>query len=172
MSKVLVVNTNGRPHDVVTLKQAWGLIEDNVVYPATDELAGVLRSAHATWEIPSVLILKRYKHVPDPNKAKSWSKKGVLERDNFTCAYCGTEFFGSDRNQLTVDHVVPQSRGGPDTWGNTVCACFSCNQRKADKTMKEAGMKFIEGYEPKIPRGNFIVIKGNVPKSWKVFLKT
>jgi 5-methylcytosine-specific restriction endonuclease McrA len=62
-----------------------------------------------------------------------WSRRGVMARDHFRCAYCG-------RTATTVDHVVPQSRGGPNTWTNTVAACGGCNQRKGDRTPAEAGM--------------------------------
>jgi hypothetical protein len=63
------------------------------------------------------------------------SRQMVFKRDRHMCQYCGT------RGELTLDHVMPQSRGGPDTWENLVSACVKCNQRKADRTPEEAGMK-------------------------------
>lgn len=166
MSKdVLVLNGNGAPLSVVTLADAWGLIEDGVVYTnVTDAVAGHLRSAHRKHPIPSVLMLKKYEDVPE--MGKSWSKKGVLKRDNYTCGYCGLT---PPSSELTIDHIIPQSRGGPNTWGNTIAACFSCNQRKANKTPSEAGMKLL--WEPKTPRTNYLVLSGNVPREWKVFLR-
>jgi len=62
-----------------------------------------------------------------------WSRRKMLERDNYTCAYCG-------KHGRTVDHIMPQSRGGRDTWLNTITACNSCNGRKDDKTPEEAHM--------------------------------
>ena len=65
-----------------------------------------------------------------------WTKKNVHIRDNHTCQYCGC------KRDLTVDHIMPKSRGGdPDTFENTVCACFKCNNEKGDRTPREAGMR-------------------------------
>ena len=65
----------------------------------------------------------------------------MLERDNWTCAYCG----GHAR---TVDHVMPQSRGGGNTWMNTVAACGPCNNKKADRTPEEAHMTLL--FQPRV----------------------
>ena len=69
------------------------------------------------------------------------SRHLIFKRDRHTCQYCGR------RTELTLDHVMPQSRGGPDTWENLVAACVTCNQRKANRTPDEAGMKLA-----KVPR--------------------
>ncbi|MEV4755655.1 HNH endonuclease [Micromonospora sp. NPDC049559] len=71
-----------------------------------------------------------------------WSRSGVLARDQHRCAYCG-------RFATTVDHVLPRSRGGRNTWRNTVAACYGCNQRKGDRTPAEADMPLR--YEPVAP---------------------
>jgi 5-methylcytosine-specific restriction endonuclease McrA len=71
-----------------------------------------------------------------------WSRRGVLVRDRHRCAYCG-------RRATTVDHVQPRSRGGGDTWLNTVAACAEDNQRKADRTPEQAGMRLlVRPFEP------------------------
>jgi 5-methylcytosine-specific restriction endonuclease McrA len=66
-------------------------------------------------------------------RVPGWTKRGVLKRDRHTCGYCG-------ERASTVDHIVPISRGGRNTWTNTVAACHSCNARKANHTPSEAGM--------------------------------
>ncbi|MCP4639984.1 MAG: HNH endonuclease [bacterium] len=66
-----------------------------------------------------------------------FSRSSIFERDSFTCQYCGEPF---PRSQLTIDHVVPQSRGGQDCWENLVLACGTCNVAKGDRTPDEAGM--------------------------------
>lgn len=67
---------------------------------------------------------------------------GVLARDQFRCAYCA-------RRGTTVDHLAPRSRGGADSWMNTVAACAECNQRKADRTPEQAGMRLLRRpFEP------------------------
>jgi 5-methylcytosine-specific restriction endonuclease McrA len=67
------------------------------------------------------------------SRGPAWSRAGVLQRDGRTCAYCG-------RTATTIDHVLPRSRGGANSWLNTVAACGSCNHRKGDRTPAEARM--------------------------------
>ncbi|MBN2307840.1 MAG: HNH endonuclease [Candidatus Hydrogenedentes bacterium] len=69
-----------------------------------------------------------------------FSRHNVFERDSSTCQYCGRRF---PRSQLTIDHVIPQSRGGGETWENLVLACVECNVRKGNRTPEEAGMPLI-----------------------------
>ena len=87
-------------------------------------------STHLPW--PSVVRLRAY--VAVPYKRVMLSRKNVLRRDGNRCQYCGS------RHSLTVDHVLPKSRGGRDTWENLVAACVRCNNKKGDRTPKEAGM--------------------------------
>jgi len=75
-------------------------------------------------------IVTKWRYTAGP----SWSRSGVLRRDNFTCSYCGS------RTGITVDHVIPTSKGGKNTWTNTVASCDPCNQRKGDRTPQEASM--------------------------------
>jgi 5-methylcytosine-specific restriction endonuclease McrA len=104
-----------------------------------------------------------------------WSRAAVLRRDEHTCAYCGIRPGDKQHGRtlsersFTVDHILPISRGGKNTWGNTVCACPACNQRKGSRTPHEANMKL--GWEPKRPRVNYLVASGAVPAAWKVYLE-
>ena len=99
----------------------------------------------------------------------------MFQRDNYTCIYCGIT--AGDRHKgkvmtrgmFTLDHIVPKSRGGRNTWDNTACACEPCNQRKDDKLPNEAGMKLL--WEPKIPRVTYLVTSGEMPDSWKIYLE-
>lgn len=102
---------------------------------------------------------------------------GLFARDGYTCAYCGRSARrpvgrGGELTmaELTVDHVIPRSRGGKSSWLNTVCACQRCNLRKGNRLPHEAGMPLR--IEPKMPRTNYLVLSGNVPASWKVWLET
>ncbi len=75
-------------------------------------------------------------------RAPGWTKRGVLKRDAHTCGYCG-------ERAATVDHIVPLSKGGRNTWTNTVAACHTCNSRKANRTPGEAGMPLrAKAYAP------------------------
>lgn len=95
--------------------------------------------------IPRVIRLNY--HVAVPEMELPFSKENIYVRDNYTCQYCGEKFSYSE---LTLDHVYPKSRLGPDIWENIVTCCKECNQYKADKTPKEAGMKLLRRpYRPK-----------------------
>jgi 5-methylcytosine-specific restriction endonuclease McrA len=80
----------------------------------------------------------------------AWSRGGVLARDGHACGYCG-------KHATTIDHVLPRSRGGRNTWKNTVAACKSCNQRKGDRTPGEAGM--VLRVKPAVPTWGQLVLR-------------
>ncbi len=84
---------------------------------------------------PEVVALVEYDRLP--SAVVAFSRRNVFKRDRYTCQYCGTQP-GTD--ELTIDHVLPRSRGGQSTWTNCVLACFQCNKRKADRTPEQAGM--------------------------------
>ena len=95
-----------------------------------------------------------------------FSKKNVLVRVGFKCAYCGN---GSRR--LTIDHIRPVSRGGETDWMNCVLACHRCNGGKADRTPKEANMKLLRPpYQPHWSPRYEICSRQNRPASWNSFL--
>lgn len=168
-AKILKLNSDYTPLEIIGITDAWSLLEDGDAEGVPGaSTATVLRSAHKAHKVPSILVLKKYVYVPDKYKSKRWSKAGVLERDNWTCVYCGKVAVGRERNDMTVDHVHPRSKGGQDTWSNTACACLKCNQRKADRSVKEAGMRLL--WEPKRPRTNYLIASGNIPEDWKLYL--
>lgn len=88
-------------------------------------------SRHIPW--PSIVRLKAYAAVP--YKRIMISRKNILRRDRYRCQYCGS------RERLTVDHIIPKSRGGKDTWENLVAACTPCNNKKDNRTPEEANMQ-------------------------------
>ncbi len=127
---VLVLNADLGPLHRVSLRHAIRMLLREVAEvheAAPDRLIGV-------FPMPTVVRLVRYvvtrwRYTSGPG----WSRPGVKRRDNSRCGYCGGQ-------ATTIDHVLPRSRGGQNTWKNTVAACYSCNQRKADRTPAEAGM--------------------------------
>ncbi len=172
MSRVLLLNASYEPLLVITHRRALSLIVRGRVDPACDEtleIHGASRVVH----IPTVIRLRRYVNVP--RRDRRWTRRGVLERDNYTCAYCGARpgdrYRGRvlTRQDMTVDHILPVSRGGKNTWSNTVCACFACNHRKGDRTPNEANMRL--SWEPKTPRVTYLVVSGDVPAAWRVYLR-
>jgi 5-methylcytosine-specific restriction endonuclease McrA len=122
-----------------------------------------IRTVSREFEWPSVVRLNGYRKVP--YKKIILTKKNILKRDNHKCMYCGR----SDL-PLTIDHIIPKSKGGDDSWENLVAACMPCNNKKGDRTPDEADMKLrAKPYAP----NHIIFIKhnaGRLEESWKPFL--
>ena len=96
---------------------------------------GALHSERLTFERPCVIRLVRYVRVPRDVHRRKITRKAVLARDAWTCQYCGRQTAG-----LTVDHVIPRSRGGQSVWENIVASCAPCNRKKGSMTPREARM--------------------------------
>lgn len=117
-------------------------------------------------EVPRIIRLRRYDRMP--RNSVKFNRRNVFLRDGFQCQYCSNRF---PTSQLSLDHIVPRSRGGVESWENIVCACLKCNVRKGDRTPVEAGMKLLR--EPIKPaRSPMIVRQLSDPRyeSWKLFL--
>ncbi len=102
-----------------------------------------VRSAYEDWAMPSVI--RWLKMTPNRKKAVKFTRENVFLRDNGKCQYCGV-VLSRDRKApdcFTYDHIVPRARGGQTTWENVVVCCITCNQRKGNKTPREAGMKLL-----------------------------
>lgn len=100
-----------------------------------------LRSEKLTVPKPTVIRLLKMVKVPQ-NFRKGVTNTFLFARDQYTCQYCGRhESQLTAREELNRDHVLPQSRGGKNTWDNCVTSCTTCNSKKADRTPSEAGMK-------------------------------
>ena len=130
-----------------------------------EESEGVLRSATQTWKMPSVIRqLVKFKRKGDVQ----FSRINIYMRDAWTCQYCGKK---KSTRELTFDHVLPRSHGGKTNWTNIVTACKRCNDRKADKTPEQAGMKLVRVPEkPKwLPQQMVIRMKA-IPKEWEPYI--
>lgn len=114
-----------------------------------------------SFRAPEIVVHTEYSDQPDLEL--KWGRKNLALRDNNECQYCGRKVYGTD---ATIDHVLPQSRLGKNTWSNTVIACFPCNTRKADKTPEEAGMVLRK--KPAKPKWYPITARysGRMPSSW------
>jgi 5-methylcytosine-specific restriction endonuclease McrA len=102
-----------------------------------------VHSASHAHRVPSVIRLLAYRHIPQQSRALS--RKNILLRDRNTCQFCGRVFSSSE---LTLDHVVPRSRGGRSSWENLVACCYHCNNSKGDRTPEEAGLKLARRPRP------------------------
>lgn len=88
--------------------------------------------------LPSVIRLRTYRHIPI--RLQVVTRKNIYLRDASTCQYCGTKMKGDD---LTLDHIIPKSRGGKSDWQNLVTCCKPCNWKKDDRTPEEWGVKLL-----------------------------
>jgi hypothetical protein len=116
---------------------------------------------------PSVIRLLAYRYVPV--RMQVVTKKNIYLRDNHTCQYCGRKLHASE---LTLDHVLPRSRGGRNTWENLVTACKKCNQAKDNMTPEEAGMKLLHRVIPATVHTARSLLRsvGMMVEDWSTFL--
>ena len=140
---VEVYNADYRVLSRIPWQEAVRLILRGAVYVIDVHSPVVhIRSPSLAIELPVSVALRDYAHIPHKPHDRV-TRAGVLRRDRHMCTFCGG-------HADTVDHVLPRSRGGGDTWFNLVAACQPCNGRKGDRTPHEAGMTMIrEPFEPK-----------------------
>jgi 5-methylcytosine-specific restriction endonuclease McrA len=131
---VLVLNASYEPINVCAARRAIILVLKGVAM-TEEENGHFLHAARLAMRLPSVIRLLEYRRIP--HQTRALSRKNILLRDRNTCQYCG-EFMAS--GELTLDHVVPRSRGGASSWENLVACCHSCNRRKGNQLPIEARM--------------------------------
>jgi hypothetical protein len=121
-----------------------------------------------SFKLPSVIRMKyMIKYIPTTMR---FSSHAMYRRDKMKCQYCGFKFKVSD---LSIDHVLPSSRGGKTEWTNCITACKWCNNKKSNRLPEEADMKLIT--QPRVPNFNLLSIyDGIVPKhhEWKLYLNS
>ncbi len=119
--------------------------------------------------IPFPLVIRLTEQAKIPYKAQTLSRKNILLRDRNICQYCGKKF---QAHNLTLDHIIPKSRGGKNVWDNLVACCQKCNRTKADRTPEEAGMTLL--HKPRmasIHTPRFILRNlGSDDEKWKRYL--
>lgn len=166
-SSVLVLNASYEPINICMARRAIVLISKGV---ATCEEATphYFHSPSLRISVPSVIRLLHYIKVPRM-KEKHPTKKNILIRDKNTCQYCGRR---SNPADLTLDHVIPKSRGGETRWDNLVACCKTCNTRKGGHSPAEAGMALLKGPgEPKYPyHVHLCRSRGVLGEGWRKYL--
>ncbi|MGQ9798125.1 MAG: HNH endonuclease [Ignavibacterium sp.] len=122
-----------------------------------------LHSVSKTYPWPSVIRINKFVKVP--YKKVILTRKNILRRDGYKCAYCGRSDI-----PLTVDHIIPKARGGDDSWENLICACTRCNNVKGDRTPEEANMKLL--FKPFKPSHIMFIknVVGRLDERWKPYL--
>ena len=133
MTQVLVLNASYEPLSVVSLRRAVVLLLKEKA-EIVEAAQAYLRAEHSTIPVPLVIRLVYFVRIPR-SFGLPLSRRTILARDGYTCQYCGRT-----DSELTMDHVVPVSRGGQTVWTNVVTACVPCNRKKANRTPEEANM--------------------------------
>lgn len=160
---VLVLNATYEPLNVTSVWRALSLVlaAKAEVVEALDER--VIRSPSTTLPHPTVIRLVSYVRVPRFT-ARRITRRALFARDGHVCQYCGTG------TRLTIDHVIPRSRGGTSAWENVVTACAPCNLRKGDRLLHEAGMLLRRSPRPPHPDVFLTLGATTIPAAWGPYL--
>jgi len=138
--RVLLLNQTYEPLGTVSVARAVIMVFKNTV--SVEEFDGdrVLRSARAEFPVPSVIRRRIYINIRRRREASSMKRLRIFMRDKFRCQYCGDK---KRAGELTLDHILPRSRGGDNSPVNVVTACVACNNRKGNRTPAEARMPLL-----------------------------
>lgn len=160
--RTLVLNAGYEPLAIVSFRRALVLVLCGKATVVERVEGRPVMSATRAYDRPAVVVLTRYVHVPRARRVPV-SRRGVLRRDAFRCAYCG-------RQASTIDHVLPRSRGGADSWENLVACCQRCNSTKSDHTPQE--MDWHLRVTPRPPHGAHWTVRGaeRADPCWEPYL--
>ena len=160
--KTLKLDLTYRPVGVIDCLEALVLC---IVGKATavEEYDSEVNSPSVSFKIPSVIVLKNV--VKFINQGLRPTRNNIIWRDHGKCQYCANNFALSE---LTLDHVVPRSRGGKNTWTNLVACCKKCNQAKRDRTPEEAGMELLR--KPLKPHNSVLRHAHGIEPIWNIYL--
>lgn len=160
--KTLKLDLTYRPVGVIDCLEALVLC---IVGKATavEEYDEEVNSPSLSFKIPSVIVLKNV--VKFMNQGLRPTRSNIIWRDHNKCQYCTCDFTTSE---LTLDHVIPRSRGGKNTWTNLVACCKKCNQAKRDRTPEEAGMELLR--KPLKPHNSVLRHAHGIEPIWNIYL--
>jgi 5-methylcytosine-specific restriction endonuclease McrA len=163
MQQVLVLNASYEPLNVTTVKRAHVLVFKGKA-EVIEELDRPLRSATGKFPWPHVIRLVQYVRVPRAIQRKI-SRRALFARDGWRCVYCGTA-----NHRLTLDHVVPRSRGGDSVWENVVTSCAPCNHKKGNRLPHEVHMELRIRPTPPNPALFIQLAAPKIPERWTQYL--
>lgn len=159
---VLLLNADFSVMGVCSLERAIVLMVLDKVDVVHSVPGRKLRSPRCTYPIPSIVRLRGYVRIPF--RQVMLTRKNIFRRDGYRCQYCGA------REQLTIDHIMPRSRQGADTWENLVTACTRCNAKKGNRTPAEAGMALRSVPSRPSPFTFLRDHMGALDEAWKPYL--
>jgi len=153
--KALLLNSSYEPISFIPLKRLIKLIVNDKV-EIIESWPERISWGSGGMDLPAVIRLKYY--IKRPLMKRKFNRKAIFIRDQYTCLYCGIAVTAA---KITVDHIIPVSKGGILSWLNAVSSCNTCNSKKSNKTLEEAGMKLLK--QPFIPEttlnNEYILIK-------------
>lgn len=160
--QVLVLNATYEPVNVCSARRAIVLVLKGKA-EVVNAGARSLHSERSSFVVPTVIKLLHYVRVPRAERRRL-SRRAILARDGFRCQYCGSS------KHLTLDHVIPRSRGGMTSWDNVVTSCAACNVRKGAALPHEVGMSPSRNPRPPRPADFVLASQRNVPEAWLPYL--
>lgn len=161
MEVVLVLNADYSPLNVTTLHRGFVLVDKGkaeIVKKGKEDIVTTI----GNFVRPVIIRLLSFVRFRPVNLRVN--RKRIFKRDNNTCGYCGSH------KNLTVDHILPKSRGGKNTWENMITCCNRCNSMKDNRTPEEAGMKL--SFKPYQPDIFSLVFSEQVEEAWKEYQKS
>jgi 5-methylcytosine-specific restriction endonuclease McrA len=164
MGRVLVLNASYEPINVCTVRRAAVLVLKQRA-EILEQSKWALHAESLTMPRPVVIRLITYVRIPRDAHSRKITRRAIFARDQWTCQYCGNE-----RGTLTIDHVIPRSKGGTSAWDNIVTCCAPCNRRKGDRLPNQAGMH--PRHAPKAPSPTLFVhvAMTRIPDVWQPYL--
>ena len=163
MHHVLVLNASYEPLNVCSVRRAHVLVYKGKA-EVIEQLSRELRSATRSFKWPHVIRLLEYVRVPKAVQRKI-SRRALFARDEWRCQYCG-----SGGGRLTLDHVVPRSRGGSSVWENVVTSCAPCNLRKGNRLLEEVKMHLRRQPHAPAPALFVTLSAPAIPDGWRPYL--
>ena len=158
METVLVLNSDYSPLNVTTLKRGFVLVDKGkaeILKKGDEDIVTTIGN------FVRPLVIRLLNYVKYRSKGVKVSRRRVFRRDGHQCGYCGS------KKNLTLDHILPKSRGGLNTWENMVTCCSRCNSLKDNRTPEESGMKLkIKPYKPTVFS---VVVSETVENIWEDF---
>jgi 5-methylcytosine-specific restriction endonuclease McrA len=159
---ILVLNADYTPLTITPLKRAFRLVYKGKAEIVSSKGEGICTDKK-DYDRPSIIRLNKY--VKFPYKKVTLSRFNIYKRDEYKCGYCGS------KDSLTLDHVIPKSKGGPNSWKNLITCCMKCNVTKGDKSLEESGMVLL--HKPFTPSYLFFLKKlDKFNEDWKPYLMT
>lgn len=161
MGKVLVLNASYEPLNITSWRRAVVLL----LKEKAEQVEHNGKVLYASFPLPTVIRLRHYVQVP--YKDIPLTRRNVLHRDSHTCQYCGY------KDDLTIDHIIPRSKGGGDAWENVITACVRCNIKKGNRSPKEAGMQLSS--MPRRPHSSLHFeiskhLRGGINEEWRKYV--